>query len=174
MAYFCLLAYFGLMANLGLLSYLVNWYILIYWSFSFFCQGSPNVPQKDRSPCVSQKVETILCVNLRLKFCASVWGWRLCDETVFQTPDRDKEEVDFLLETLETCNVKVILVIVQCNTPSPISTSPILGVATGGGGEESKFRKKKWGQRGGVRPEFISKNRPTGYNGFGLKGQQAV
>ena len=125
--------------------------------FSIPLQRWGNVPQKDRSPCVSQKVETILCVNLRLKFCASVWGWRLCDETVFQTPDRDKEEVNFLLETLETCNVKVILVIVQCNTPSPISTSPILGVATGGEG-------------GAAMPEVLSNNRPTGYNGFGLKG----
>jgi hypothetical protein len=28
--------------------------------------------------------------------------------------------------------------------------------------------------KGGVRPEVISKNRPTGYKGFGLKGQQAL
>ena len=75
-------------------------------------QAWPNVPQKDRSPCICQKVETILCVNLRLKFCASIWGWNFVRGSVFQTPDRDKEAVDLLLETLETCNITVNQVII--------------------------------------------------------------
>ena len=59
-------------------------------------------------------------------------------ETVFQTPDREKEAVDLLVETWRHVIVQVIQGIVQCNTPSPISASPILGVTTGGRGCSQK------------------------------------